>query len=132
MGEEMNNIMLFAGGKQVGYSKDAKVTSTFDNADDSDTTFRNMSEKECHTMSFEMECDEKTKDFFMRMDRELKEKSEAIQERIESLFKEYFQIMSKLDEEKEDEARKQLLGLFAIGYKLGWNDYYHLNKEAGK
>lgn len=83
-----------------------------------------MAEKECHTMSFSVEASEDTMSFFRRMADELKQKEDAINERIESLFSEFCQ----LGGEKADEAYEKVLQLFSLGYKLGWNDNFNLNK----
>ena len=133
MKEKDNQEMtLFVDGKPVGYSKVVKVNGLSTEDDAKEQTFRNMSDKKCYTMSFEAKVSEETKDFFTRMMEEMKDKETAIRERIETLFNEKCQSGSDLDKEKTNEAYKQLLLLFSIGYKLGWNDYYQLNKEAEK
>ena len=75
-----------------------------------------------------METNEEGKAYFDRMLREMKDKETAIRERIEQLFGEYIQIGG----EKRDEAYQQVLKVFAIGYKLGWNDQYSINTKGGK
>lgn len=80
------------------------------------------------TLSFRMETNEEGKAYFDRMLREMKDKETAIRERIEQLFGEYIQIGG----EKRDEAYQQVLKVFAIGYKLGWNDQYSINTKGGK
>ena len=80
------------------------------------------------TLSFRMETNEEGKAYFDRMLREMKDKETAIRERIEQLFGEYVQIGG----EKRDEAYQQVLKVFAIGYKLGWNDQYSINTKGGK
>lgn len=131
MKEKDNQEMtLFVDGKPVGYSKVVKANGLPTEDDANKQTFRNMSDKKCNTMSFKVEVSEETKDFFTRMFREHKEKSEAIQERIETLFNEKFQLNSDLDKKETDEVYMRLLAIFSIGYKLGWNDYYHLNNKT--
>ena len=80
------------------------------------------------TLSFRMDTNEEGKAYFDRMLREMKDKETAIRERIEQLFGEYVQIGG----EKRDEAYRQVLQVFAIGYKLGWNDQYSINTKGGK
>ena len=80
------------------------------------------------TLSFRMETNEEGKAYFDRMLREMKDKETAIRERIEQLFGEYIQIGG----EKRDEAYQQVLKVFAIGYKLGWNGQYSINTKGGK
>ena len=80
------------------------------------------------TLSFRMETNEEGRAYFDRMLREMKDKETAIRERIEQLFGEYIQIGG----EKRDEAYQQVLKVFAIGYKLGWNDQYSINTKGGK
>ena len=130
--KDKQEIMLFADGKPVGHSKDVRMSHVPTEPNGDTETYHNMSEKQCYSISFDMKASEEAKDYFLRMVEEHKEKIDAIRERIESLFKEFCQIGSDLDKEKTNEAYHQLLTLFSIGYRLGWNDYYHLNKEIGK
>lgn len=85
-------------------------------------------DKKNWSTAFYMEVSEETKAFFERMDKEAKEREDAIRERIQQLFDEYI----KVDGEKRDEAYCQIRQVFAIGYQLGWNDHYSLfnNKEV--
>lgn len=76
------------------------------------------------TLSFRMEVNEEGKAYFERMLKEMKDKENAIRERIEHLFGEYVIIGGG---EKKDEAYQDLLRLFAIGYQLGWNDRHSLD-----
>ena len=80
------------------------------------------------TLSFRMDTNEEGKAYFDRMLREMKDKETAIRERIEQLFGEYVQIGG----EKRDEAYQQVLQVFAIGYKLGWNDQFSISTKGGK
>ena len=125
MGEKNGSeIMLFADGKKVAYSKNAKV-SMADNAEETFNPRGELKEKHCWSVSFDMQENEEAMVFFQRMQEELKSQTEAFKRRIESLFNEYVGIGG----EKRDEAYSQLLTLFSIGYRLGWNDLQNLNKE---
>lgn len=79
-------------------------------------------------LSFKMETNEEGKAYFDRMLQEMKDRETAIRERIEQLFGEYIQI----DGEKRDEAYRQVLQVFAIGYQLGWNDQYSINTKGAQ
>ena len=128
--KDNQELRLFVDGKQVGYSKEAKINGLSTEPNSDAETFRNMIDKKCYTMSFEAKVSEETKDFFTRMMEEMKDKETAIRERIETLFNEKCQFGSDLDKKETDKAYMQLLTLFSIGYKLGWNDYYHLNNKT--
>ena len=80
------------------------------------------------TLSFKMEVNEEGKAYFDRMLNEMKDSETAIRERIEQLFGEYVMIGG----EKKDEAYRDLLKLFAIGYQLGWNDQFSISTKGGK
>ena len=79
------------------------------------------------TLSFLMETNEESKAYFDRMLREMKDKETSIRERIEQLFGEYIQIGG----EERDEVYQEVLQVFAIGYKLGWNDHYSISTKGG-
>lgn len=76
------------------------------------------------SVTFQIEADEKTKDFFERMEKEHKELEIAARERIAQLFHEFVTLegLAKIAESK-------FFGLFSIGYQLGWNDCHVLCEE---
>ena len=69
-------------------------------------------------MSFDIKADEKAVDFFNRTMKELKDFEKAINERMIQLFDENIGVGG----EKADEAYKQVLQVFMLGYGHGWND----------
>ena len=71
------------------------------------------------SISFDIPCDEKTMDFFNRMQEEHVEAQKAIQQRIKQLFDEFIGVEDKTTEQK---AYQQVMTVFGIGYQLGWND----------
>ena len=71
------------------------------------------------SISFDIQCDEKTMDFFKRMQEEHVEAEKAIQERIKQLLDEFVDVVDKTTDQK---AYSQVLNIFGIGYQLGWND----------
>ena len=71
------------------------------------------------SISFDIPCDEKTMEFFKRMQEEHVEAEKAIQERIKQLLDEFVDIVDKTTDQK---AYSQVLKIFGIGYQLGWND----------
>ena len=71
------------------------------------------------SISFDITCDEKTMDFFKRMQEEHVEAEKAIQERIKQLLDEFVDVVDKTTDQK---AYSQVLKIFGIGYQLGWND----------
>ena len=71
------------------------------------------------SISFDIPCDEKTMDFFKRMQEEHVEAEKAIQERIKQLLDEFVDVVDKTTDQK---AYSQVLKIFGIGYQLGWND----------
>ena len=71
------------------------------------------------SISFDIQCDEKTMDFFKRMQEEHVEAEKAIQERIKQLLDEFVDVVDKTTDQK---AYSQVLKIFGIGYQLGWND----------
>lgn len=77
------------------------------------------------SVTFQLEADEKTKDFFERMDKEHKDLEAAAKERITHLFHEFVTLEgpAKIAEDK-------FFGLFSIGYQLGWNDCHAVSKET--
>ena len=77
------------------------------------------------SISSKASADEKARDFFNRMVEEQKEPDEAISERIVQLFDEFFEVST--NNKKNIDCLKQV---FAIGYELGWNDYYNLFDNA--
>ena len=77
------------------------------------------------SISSKASADEKARDFFNRMVEEQKEQDEAISERIVQLFDEFFEVST--NNKKNIDCLKQV---FAIGYELGWNDYYNLFDNA--
>jgi hypothetical protein len=70
------------------------------------------------SMSFDIKADEKAVDFFNRTMKELKDFEKAINERMIQLFDENIGVGG----EKADEAYKQVLKVFMLGYGHGWND----------
>lgn len=77
------------------------------------------------SVTFQMEADEKTKDFFKRTEKECKDLEAAAKERIMQLFHEFVTLEgpAKIAEDK-------LFGLFSIGYQLGWNDCHAVRIET--
>ena len=76
------------------------------------------------TLSFKVEPNEDAKTFFERMQKEQTEREEVFKKRIKQLFDEEIVVGGG----KADEAYKQILQVFAIGYQHGWNDLYSLHK----
>lgn len=81
-------------------------------------------DKKNMTLSFKVEPNEEANAFFERMQKELAEHEEAFKKRIRQLFDEEIGVRG----DKADEAYKQILQVFAIGYQHGWNDLYSLHK----
>jgi len=77
------------------------------------------------TVSFHMPVDEKMKEFMDRMEKESKERYEAFEKRIRTLFKEHIGFTDEVPEN----VNEQVLQVFGIGYQLGWNDHYDLIKD---
>ena len=77
------------------------------------------------SFTFDMEPNEEAKAFFERMNKEYKEREAAFKERIKQLFDEHIGVGG----EKADEAYKQILQVFTIGYQCGWSDLYSLSKK---
>lgn len=71
------------------------------------------------SISFNIQCDEKTMDFFKRMQEEYMESEKAVKARIKQLFDEFICVEDKTTEQK---AYQQVITIFGIGYQLGWND----------
>ena len=71
-----------------------------------------------YSVTFQMEADEKAREFFEKMMREHEDLQAAARQRIIRLFDKFVAV----DGEKKDEAYWQLANLFGIGYQLGWND----------
>ena len=83
-------------------------------------------DKENMSVSFKVEPNEEAKAFFERMHKEMTEREEAFKKRIKQLFDEEIGVKG----DKADEAYKQILQVFTIGYQHGWNDLYSLlNKK---
>lgn len=80
------------------------------------------------TISFDLECNEDTIAFLRRQFKKSREIEEAIHERITQLFDEFVDVGGH----RKSDGYKELLKLFAIGYQLGWNDLYNINKENRK
>lgn len=76
------------------------------------------------SVTFQMEADEKAKEFFERMEKEHKDLEAAAKKRIRQLFDEFVALEGKA---KDEEGK--LLQLFAIGYQLGWNDCHIVHEE---
>lgn len=76
------------------------------------------------SVTFQMEYNEKAKEFFERMDKEHKDLEAAVKERIKQLFLEYVTL-----EGPAKMAYEKLFGLFSIGYQLGWNDCHSVHEE---
>ncbi len=79
------------------------------------------------SVTFQIEADEKMKDFFARMEREHKELEIAVRERIVQLFHEFVTL-----ERPAKIAENKFFDLFSIGYQLGWNDCHVVRKETKK
>ena len=71
------------------------------------------------SMSFKLEADEKTVDFFNRTMKELEDFEKAVNKRMIQLFDENINIGG---EKADEEAYKQVLKVFMLGYGHGWND----------
>jgi hypothetical protein len=83
-------------------------------------------DKENMSVSFMVEPNEEAKAFFERMQKEQTEREEAFKKRIKQLFDEEIGVKG----DKADEAYKQILQVFTIGYQHGWNDLHSLlNKK---
>lgn len=80
-------------------------------------------DKKNMTLSFNVEPNEEAKAFFERMVKEQTEREEAIKKRVKQLFDEEIAVGG----DKSDEAYKQILQVFALGYQHGWNDLYSLH-----
>lgn len=76
-------------------------------------------------MTFKVEPNEEAKAFFERMLKESTELEESFKKRIKQLFDEEIEVGGV----KADEAYKQILQVFTIGYQHGWNDHYSLYKD---
>lgn len=85
----------------------------------------NWNDKKNLTSSFKVEPNEEAKAFFERMQKELTDSEEAFKKRIKQLFDEEIEVGG----DKADEAYKQILQVFAIGYQHGWNDLYSLHES---
>lgn len=120
MGEmEKSKVTLYHDGKPVDMATDAKVTLKAEERE-SDNIFTNPTS---FSMSFKAEASEETMDFFRRMQDELATFEKAIDKRIEQLMDEHVGVDdTSNDTSKGDKAYEQLLALFGLGYKLGWND----------
>lgn len=79
------------------------------------------------SVTFQIEADEKTKDFFARMEKEHKELEIAVRERIVLLFHEFVTLEGPVKI-----AEKKFLDLFSIGYQLGWNDCHEVRNKTEK
>lgn len=77
------------------------------------------------SVTFQLETDEKTKEFFERMAKEHKELETAANERIMQLFHEFVTL-----DESAKIAEDELFGLFSVGYQLGWNDCHAVRVET--
>ena len=71
-----------------------------------------------YSVTFQMEADEKAREFYEKMMREHEDLKAAVRQRIIRLFDEFVTV----DGEKKDEVYWQLTNIFGIGYQLGWND----------
>ena len=71
------------------------------------------------SISFNIPANEKTMEFFKRMQEEHVEAEKAIQERIKQRLDEFVDVVDKTTDQK---AYSQVLKIFGIGYQLGWND----------
>ena len=80
------------------------------------------------SISFDIPCDEKTMDFFNRMQEEHVEREKAIKARIKQLFDEF--IGFKGDDAAVKDAYNQVLQVFCVGYQLGWNDRKAVEEES--
>ena len=76
------------------------------------------------SISFQMPVDEKMKEFINRIEEEDKEINDAFKERVKKLFDEYITL-----EGIAISGYDKFLGLFSLGYQLGWNDHYDLIKD---
>ena len=79
-------------------------------------------------MSFDIKVDEEDARImgqFKMLAEECDTFEKAIGERIEYLFNAHVEV----DGKKKDTAFQQLLQLFSIGYKCGWNDYKSIIDE---
>lgn len=76
------------------------------------------------SVTFQMEADEKAKEFFERMIKEHKDLEAAANERITQLFHEFVTL-----EGPAKFAYEKLFWLFSVGYQLGWNDCHRINEE---
>lgn len=80
--------------------------------------------KKSWSFQFDVEPDEKIKDFALRMLSEHREYEEAVRKRIKQLFDEYV----KIDGELAEAGYISILNVFAVGYQLGWNDHCEFRK----
>lgn len=85
----------------------------------SDMRFPNWS------VSFDIAATEDAKEFFGKIMNDARELQDAVEERIRQLFSEHIGISGK-DEETFEDACKQILEVFSIGYKCGWNDFRNI------
>lgn len=88
------------------------------------------------TISFGITTTEEARDFFGRMKSEHVELlKDAVEKRIQQVFNEHIVIEGK-EKEIFSEAYEQVLEVFSIGYKCGWNDLrstlVNNNNQGGK
>lgn len=83
-------------------------------------------DKENLHLTFDMPADERMEDFVDRMAKEHAERREAFARRIKQLFDEKVE----LEGPRKDEAYRQLLNLFSVGYQCGWADLKRLQDKA--
>jgi hypothetical protein len=101
-----------------GVSLRAKTNTNLTNYTNYQGTMSDWDNKGSISMSFDIKADEKAVDFFNRTMKELKDFEKAINERMIQLFDENIGVGG----EKADEAYKQVLKVFMLGYGHGWND----------
>lgn len=77
------------------------------------------------SMSFSVETEEETVDFFKRLKNDLESNKEILEKRIEQLFDEFV----LLDPKAPQDVRERLFRIFCSGYQLGWNDHQELARE---
>ena len=70
------------------------------------------------SVTFDVKPDEKMQAFIERMQKEHVEREEAFRKRIKQLFDEHIGIEGP----KKDEAYRQVLNVFSLGYQCGWSD----------
>lgn len=80
-----------------------------------------------YNFTFDVEATPELAEFVRKMQEDAKKREMAIQQRISDLFCEYCKI--EVNSKEDVEVLNELMTLFSIGYKLGFNDSYLINNK---